>query len=83
LNDVLYRRHRDEPIADAQAFARRAHAEVLDALHKLADADLHKTVGEFSGDPTDDRPLLNKIAGDTYAHYREHVGWIKELLATI
>jgi hypothetical protein len=83
LNDVLYRRHRDAPMAEVQAFARRAHAEVLDALHQLTDADLQKSVGEFGADPTDERPLLKKIADDSYAHYREHIVWIEELLAAL
>jgi hypothetical protein len=44
---------------------------------------VHSTIAKYDGDPTDDRPLLGKIAGDTYAHYADHVGWIKELLGAL
>ena len=57
--------------------------EILAALGQLTDADLESTIAEYGADSTDDRPLLGKIAGDTYVHYAEHVGWIKELLAAL
>jgi hypothetical protein len=83
LNDVLYRRHRDEPIAEVQAFARRAHAALLAVLHKVIDADLEKTVGELGGDADDSRTVLDRIACDSYDHYREHVVWINALLTAL
>ena len=83
LNDVLYRRHRDEPIAEVQAFARRAHADLLAVLHQLTDADLPKTVADLGGDASDTQTVADRIAGDSYAHYREHVVWINALLAAL
>jgi hypothetical protein len=82
LNDVLYRRSKAVSIAEVHARRRRAHAEVLDALATLTDADIQKTIAEYTADPTDTRPLLTKIACDTYAHYEEHTRWIKELLTS-
>jgi uncharacterized damage-inducible protein DinB len=80
LNDILYQRHRASPVAEVLEFGRQAHAELLSALHRLSDADLRKTIAEYGSDPTDQRPLLEKIAGDTYAHYADHQVWIGELL---
>jgi hypothetical protein len=80
LNDLLYQRSRGLSTSEIQAKARAAHAEALAALHTLTDADIQNTIGGYGGDPTDQRPLLTKIAGDTYAHYAEHTGWIKEQL---
>ena len=81
LNDILYRRSVAVSIEEVHARRRRAHADTLTALAALEDADLHKTIAEYGGNPTNPRRLLDKIAGDTYAHYAEHVGWIKDLLA--
>jgi hypothetical protein len=83
LNEVLYQRNRDLPIHEVQAKARRAHAEIIAALGRLSDADVGSTIAEYGSDPADDRRLQDKIACDTYAHYAEHVGWIKELLASL
>ena len=83
LNDVLYQRSRDVPIDEVQAKGRRVHAEIIAALGRLTDADMRLTVAEYGANPTDDRPLGRKIANDTYFHYAEHVGWIKELLAAL
>ena len=80
LNDILYRRSRGLSIEEVQDVSRRAHAEVLAALHHLSDADLRTSVAGYGGDPGDDRPLLDKIAANTYAHYAEHTGWINDLL---
>jgi hypothetical protein len=82
LNEVLYERHRHASISEVQAAARCAHAEVLAALGRLSDADLMRTVADLGVDPSDDRPLREKIAVDSYAHYAEHTGWIRELLSS-
>jgi hypothetical protein len=80
INDLLYQRSRTLSLAEVQANAASAHAELITALAKLTDADVQSTIAGFGGDATDNRPLLAKIAGDTYAHYGEHTGWIKDQL---
>lgn len=83
LNEVLYQRNRDLSIGDVKDMARRAHADIIALLSRLSDADVGKSIAEYGADATDNRPLLAKIAGDTYGHYAEHVPWIRELLAAI
>ena len=80
LNDILFRRSQAVSIEEVNARRRRAHAEVLAALAVLTDADLQKNIADYGGNPTNPRRLLDKIAGDTYAHYAEHTVWIAELL---
>jgi uncharacterized damage-inducible protein DinB len=80
LNDLLYQRHRSRSIGEVKALANAAHADMLAALSHLQDADLQRPVGEYGMGTNPDRPLLEKIAGDTYAHYAEHTGWITDLL---
>jgi hypothetical protein len=70
LNEALYQRSHSLEFDQVQDNARRAHAEMLAALGHLTDADLNE-------------PLRHRIEVDSYAHYAEHVGWIKELLASL
>jgi hypothetical protein len=83
LNDIVYRRHRGAPLEDVLDLSRRAHAELLEALRGLDDADLQRAMADFGGPPGDQRPLLPKIAGDTYQHYPDHQAWIADLLAAL
>jgi hypothetical protein len=80
LNDVLYQRHRSASVADVKAMADAAHADMAAAISRLQDADLRRRVAEYGMTTNGDRPLLEKIAGDTYEHYPEHAGWINTLL---
>jgi hypothetical protein len=83
LNDILYRRSVAVSIEEVHARRRRAHADTLTALSSLTDEDLHKSIAEYGGTPQNTRRLLEKIAGDTYAHYAEHTVWINQLLDAI
>jgi hypothetical protein len=82
LNAALYDRSRSLPVQSVLDEARATHANVLEALEQVRDGDLSRTLAEFSPGETSQRTLLEKIAGDTYEHYAEHVTWIGELLAT-
>jgi hypothetical protein len=81
LNEVLYQRHRGSSVEAVKSLATTAHADIVAAISRLADADLRRTVGEYGMMTNQERSLLEKIAGDTYEHYAEHAGWIKALLA--
>jgi uncharacterized damage-inducible protein DinB len=83
LNAVLFERHRAAPVGEVKTMANAAHADMLTALAHLSDADLQRRVGEYGMSTNPDRKLLEKIAGDTYAHYAEHAVWIKELLQAL
>lgn len=83
LNAVLFERHRLLSVGEVKAMANAAHADMLASLSHLEDADLRKPVGEYGMRTNPERALLEKIAGDTYAHYAEHAGWITKLLAAI
>jgi hypothetical protein len=83
LNAILYERHRSSSVGEIKALANAAHADMVAALSRLADADLRQRVGEYGMSTNPDRTLLEKIAGDTYEHYAEHAGWIKQLLQTL
>ncbi len=77
LNAIIYRRNKDHSLEGVRRAFKESHQRILAALDELSDADLARPA--FADDPTA-RPLLDKIIGDTYAHYEEHRGWIRELI---
>ena len=87
LNDILYRRSKTVSLEEVHAQRRRAHAEILAALERLTDADIAQSIAAYGADSTNTqtntRPLLNKIAGDTYEHYTDHTRWIKALVSAL
>lgn len=64
------------------AALRETHAALRNALRNLGDADLRQGYRAFAGEGADhepDAPLLNRLIGHTYGHYREHAGYILAL----
>ena len=81
VNDLVYQRNRDRPLADVLSDFRGTRAAMLDTLAALSEEDLHKTYsfyqpdepGEDSGDP-----IIGWVIGNTYEHDAEHKGCIEE-----
>lgn len=78
VNAILYQRNQGRPGEEKLAEFHKAHAAVLEAIDRLAEADLRRPYDLT--DPTDERILLDGIIGNTYEHDLEHLGWIKEIL---
>ena len=79
LNAIVYERNRDLPLDEVSGRVADVHRRLMAALRALTDADLERTVAGFGSDPDDDRPIREKIEGDTYGHYAEHVAWLQEV----
>ena len=49
----------------------------------MSDADFELSYNHYQPnqprDPSDDRPALEWVAGNTWEHYAEHVDWINQL----
>jgi hypothetical protein len=82
INDAVFRLHRGESPDRVLADFRQSHRQLMSALEKLSDADLQQPYSHYQpGDPDEKRPVIEWVAGNTYEHYEEHAGWIKELVA--
>ena len=79
LNAYIYDKHKDRPLAEVSTGLSEVHAELVAAIERLTDADLDRPIGSFGPDSDDNRPLRDKIEGDSYGHYAEHTGWLAEL----
>jgi hypothetical protein len=60
------------------------HREVLDQLESMSGTDLLLPYSHYQPNvpPYEARPVLGWVAGNTFEHYEEHIGWIKASLGT-
>lgn len=81
VNAAIFARHRDRPLHDVLDTVRSAHAETRARLAALRDADVGRPIAELRPEAVDDRrPVAVWIEGNTWEHYTQHLGWIRELV---
>lgn len=84
LNDAIWKRNRDRDAEDAVRYFHQTHDALVRKLSTLSDADLQVSYNHYQPrDPrpaSDDRPVLEWVAGDTWEHYAEHIAWIGQLV---
>ncbi|HSS62062.1 MAG TPA: ClbS/DfsB family four-helix bundle protein [Candidatus Limnocylindrales bacterium] len=84
INAAVWSMHRDKTPAQALDYFRQTHAALIKRLSTMSDADLKLPYNHYQAndprDPNDNRPALDWVAGNTYEHYAEHVGWINQLV---
>jgi Protein of unknown function (DUF1706) len=82
VNEAIRKLHESDTADEALGYFRDSHAQLLAALGKLSDADLQKPYSRYQpADPDEKRPVVGWVAGNTYEHYGEHIGWINQLLS--
>jgi len=82
LNAGIHQRAQTIPLADVLAEFRLGHERLLTTLDSLTDADLRRPYAAYQPhDPeAPSAPVVGWVAGNTYEHYREHVGTIRALI---
>lgn len=81
INEAVYRAGQKRLPAEALAMGRLSHQELLDALAGLNETDLLRDYSYFDGSsPPAGRPIVGWIIGNTFAHYEEHLGYIRSAL---
>ncbi len=74
LNDHLFQQNRGRALDDVLADFRRTHEQVVKEIEALSEDDIF---GPDRFPWRKGKPLLPTIAGNTYGHYEEHIGWIR------
>ncbi len=74
LNEHIFQENRGRSLDDVLADFRRTHEEVVEKIGALSEEDIFAP-NRFSW--RKGRPLLTTIAGNSYGHYEEHLGWIR------
>jgi|SRR6185312_5297512 len=54
------------------------HIDLLEQIESMSDADLQLPYSHFQPGTDTDKPILGWIAGNTFQHYEEHLGWLRE-----
>jgi uncharacterized protein (TIGR03083 family) len=82
VNEAIRKLHETDTPEEALAYFRDSHARLVAALGKLSDSDLQKPYSHYQpADPDENRPVVGWVAGNTYEHYAEHIGWMNQLLS--
>ena len=84
VNAIVYEKHRHDTLEQARAYFDDAHARLMAVLNTQSTEDFerpYKTFFEPAEGEADSQPVLVAVAANTYDHYDEHIGWIKEMRA--
>src|SRR5438105_7957242 len=82
LNAIIRTRTSRATLAETRAFVRQSQEHLLHALSGLSDEDLARGYSYYQPDfPGEDsgRPITAWIAGNSNAHYLEHLPWIQAI----
>jgi uncharacterized protein (TIGR03083 family) len=84
INDLIYRLYAQLSPAQAREKLREAHRQMLQALEGLSDDDLYRPYTAYlpQGSSGPEQPVMNWIVGDTFEHFDEHNGYIRDFLAS-
>lgn len=77
LNERLHQRFRDRGLAETLREFADAHRAIVMFIAEMPEQRLSEC---YWDDDPDRRTVLDKIAGDTYLHYREHGAWIRAII---
>ena len=77
INERFYQENKDRSLAEVLAAFRSSYQDVLADVQAMTDEELNKPISWL-----DDRPIWLWVAGNTYDHYEEHGGFIRNWLAS-
>ncbi|MFI5038473.1 MAG: DinB family protein [Solirubrobacterales bacterium] len=82
INEAVRKLHEKDTPDEALGYFRDSHAQLVAGLGKMSDADLQKPYSHYQPSaPDEKRPVVGWVAGNTYEHYAEHIGWINQLIS--
>ena len=84
INAAVWSLHRGKTAQQALDYFRATHELLMKRLRGMNDSDLQLPYNHYQPleprDPSDDRPVIDWVAGNTYDHYSEHIAWINQLI---
>lgn len=81
INAAVFEKHRDEAPSEVVSEFRETHRRLLDRLRSLSDEDLSRPYSYFQPGSDRQRPVREWIDGNTFEHYEEHLGYIRQALS--
>lgn len=79
INEVIHREWQYRPAGESRGALRSAYNELLAILNELDDEQLYLDYSHYDTTAAHaDRPILDWIIGNTYTHFSEHAGYIRD-----
>ena len=75
INEALHSLHAGLTYDEARSLWTQVHASLVAAIEASTEGELQRRIGSGDEDTVSD-----VIAGNTFGHYEEHGGWIREAL---
>jgi hypothetical protein len=82
INKAIWNLHRYESVDGVLRYFGNSHQTLRAALARLSSNDLLLPYSHYQPSEAEERPVIEWVAGNTYEHYAEHIGWMKEILAS-
>ena len=80
-NAYMQQRYRDMPLSDVMQTLRDTHAQVVEKLESMTEADLMLPYSRYNATFDDQRPLMQWMPWETFYHYRDHIPWMQAIAA--
>lgn len=80
MNEVIRQQHKDKTVSEALEMLDAVHDEFRNKLGSLTEEDIHRPYNAYAPDSTRDQGVIHWIAGDSYAHYEEHIPWMNAIV---
>lgn len=84
VNARLHAQRAQQPLHAVLLELARTHQQALETLAGLTDADLRQPYSHYQPDEPGEESgasILGWVAGNTWEHYQEHLGWMRALVA--
>lgn len=79
INDVIYQKHKDTPLAEVQATFQQVHDRLMAKIRTLTTEDILRPDKYYNPESNSDDPVVGRIAGNTFGHYEEHKPWMEAI----
>jgi hypothetical protein len=79
-NEVVRQANADAPLDEVRTHSETVHAQVVETISELTDEELRLPVDHWVASGGD-FPIVDKIAGNSSEHYREHREWMLAIVA--
>lgn len=84
VNAAVYEVHSNYSVEQALAYFNEAHDQLMAVLDAQSTEDFERPYRTFFDGPqggSNEQPVLVAVAANTYDHYEEHMGWLREMRA--
>lgn len=82
VNAAVWEKHRHDTVEQARGYFDDAHDQLMAVLDQKSTEDFERPYRSFfplaEGEAAT-QPVLVAVAANTYDHYDEHIGWIREM----